>query len=307
VYDQPTYGIQMEAVKATSNKTAARSRWGNNYLENRSYQQTYGNPVVLGQVMTENDADFSVFWSSQANSRTGTPTASSFAAGKHVAEDTDQTRADETIGYIVVEAGSGTINGEEYLAGVGADIVRGTQNSSLGYLYNTSSNVFLTGGVLSSAAMDGGDGGWPVFRASPIGNGGIRLAVEEDRIRDNERSHTTEQVAYFLLGTSLGNTPAALLQPETEIQVEALNPISSELRVFPNPTSGYVNLVLSAPEATARQLRILDLTGRVLQQRTLPNARELYERIALENIRPGIYLLQVVSGKERLTKRIIVR
>jgi hypothetical protein len=50
--------------------------------------------------------------------------------------------------------------------------------------------------------MDGGDGGWAVLDGSspPDPSGGaIEQVVDEDRLRDSERNHTTEQVASFVI------------------------------------------------------------------------------------------------------------
>lgn len=309
VYDFPTYGVTMEAVLAESTLTAARGRWGNNYLETRSYQNTYANPVVLGQVMSQNDADFSVFWASQNGNRSSAPSSNSFAAGKQVSEDSDRTRANETIGYIVIEAGSGTINGEAYEAGVGSDIVRGQQNSSQGYLYNLSANLYLTGGVLSSAGIDSGEGGWPVFKADPIGAGGFRLAIEEDQLRDSERRHTTEEVAYLVFGQDQGNTPASLPTPEPTITAEAPVIISvlapeSEVQLFPNPATDYLTVVYPAANDASVQLTVWDLTGRKVIERTVRGA--VRQRLEVSQLQPGIYLLDLRSGTDRQTKRFIV-
>ena len=58
--------------------------------------------------------------------------------------------------------------------------------------------------VVSAAAMDGGDGGWPVAWGSPATTASqLFLAIDEDQIRDSERRHTTEQVAYIAFGAPL--------------------------------------------------------------------------------------------------------
>ena len=43
--------------------------------------------------------------------------------------------------------------------------------------------------------MDGGDGSWAVMPSAP-GNTSAQFEADEDQIGDNERNHTTEQVAY---------------------------------------------------------------------------------------------------------------
>ena len=59
VYTQAEHGITLEAVTFTSTLTDGPGSW---LGTTRSYANSYPNPVVLGQVMSANDADWSVFW-----------------------------------------------------------------------------------------------------------------------------------------------------------------------------------------------------------------------------------------------------
>lgn len=198
---------KLEAVKvdasATSGKTAG---W---QIGSQGYQQAYSTPVVVGQVMSANDEDWSVFWSS-STSRTSPASSSALNVGKHVGEDSDTTRATETLGYFVLEAtAAGSIEGLSFTAGVGTDTVRGVGNGT--YRYSNTTPDGATTAVLSSAGMDGGDGGWAALMGeTPLASAGdIFLAIDEDQIRDSERKHTTEQVAYFVIGEPVGEGEAS--------------------------------------------------------------------------------------------------
>lgn len=92
-------------------------------MEHLTYNWSYANPVVLGQVMSYNDPDWSAFWCSNGT-RQNPPDSSNLYVGKHVGEDTDITRNPEVLGVIVVEAGSGVVNGMSYEADLGADSIR---------------------------------------------------------------------------------------------------------------------------------------------------------------------------------------
>ena len=205
VYDEP--GYKLEAVKYSEAQTSRKGSWG---IDTLGYQQSYSSPVVVGQVMSANDSDWSVFWAS-SNSRTSPPSASQLNVGKHVAEDPNTSRATETIGYLVIEATqSGTIEGLPFVAGVGSDIVRGVGNGTYEYSYTAMPNAKTA--VLSSAGMDGGDGGWPVLRGTnplPPAGGTIDLSIDEDQLGDSERNHTTEQVAYFVIDPPAAQVTAA--------------------------------------------------------------------------------------------------
>ena len=206
-YNKTEHGINMEVVKFNSTITASKGSW---LRQVRSFYNSYTDPVVIGQVMSENDPNWSVFWASSDTSRTNIPNGVSLASGKHVGEDIVSNRIDELVGYIVLEAGAYTIDGKSLLAGVGADSVSGVGNSATGYSYAISNIANPETVILSSAAMDGGDGGWPVlFGADPVSASTIQLAIDEDQIRDTERNHTSEQVAYLAISAQSNGAPSA--------------------------------------------------------------------------------------------------
>jgi hypothetical protein len=198
-------GRQVEAHKYLSTVTDHNASWVG---EGQVYAHTYTNPVVLGQVMSENDSGWSVFWS-YGSTRTNPPSATVLNTGKTVAEDPDITRVDEVIGFIVIEGGVGTIGGVKYEVALGADTVRGV-GSAPPYRYTFSRSFTKVPGVAiaSLAAMDGGDGGWAyLYGTSPLSATQIGLAIDEDQTGDPERSHTTEQVGYWVFEDPVNYPP----------------------------------------------------------------------------------------------------
>jgi len=193
VYNESNHGVVMEAVKVNSSITARNGSWT---IVERNYENAYNSPVVLGQVMTYNDQRWSTFWSSTAIAISAPPSSSSFACGKHIGQDTDHDRLDETVGYLVIESSSGFIGDIEYAAALGTDNVT---HANIIYNYTGVNNAESV--VLGPMAMDGGDGYWPVLISdTPLSNNTITLSVDEDQIRDTERNHTTEQLGYLVLG-----------------------------------------------------------------------------------------------------------
>jgi hypothetical protein len=229
VYNVETHGIKMEAVKFESTVTDETSSWVG---EERSYQTVFTSPVVLGQVMTYNDANFSVFWA-RGSSQSNPPSASQLFVGKHVAQDSNKTRANETIGYIVLEDGVTTIQNSNLnvrlLAGLGPDSVSGISGNS-SYNYSISGLTGITTAVLSSAAMDGGDGGWPVlYGDTPFTTSTIQLSYDEDMVQDTERAHTSEQVAFLGIDYSFSpDTDNDGLSDDAENNTYGTNPNISD-------------------------------------------------------------------------------
>ena len=195
IYTVSSHGVTMEAVRLESTTTDGRGAWVGTPS---AFVNTYNNPVVLGQIMTANDPLPSLFWS-RGSTVQDRPSYGSLWVGKHVGEDPNRDRAKETIGYVVFEAGTGAIGGLRYEAGVGAAAIQGFGNSPP-YSYENLNEISFPVVVLSIAGMKGGNGGWPVIyeTGSPQEPGQLQLAIDEDRLSDQERSHVAEEVAYFL-------------------------------------------------------------------------------------------------------------
>jgi hypothetical protein len=194
-------GVNVEAQIYDSTVTAENNNWAS---ELQSYLQGYTNPVVVGQVMSENDADWSVFWC-RGTSRTNPPSSSVLRTGRTVCEDPDAGRANETVGFIVFEAGHGTIGGVEFEALLGADSVRGIGNAPpYTYTFSSAFSTVPTVAVTTMAGMDGGNGGWAyTYGSNPTSTTQLDLAIDEDTVKDSERKHTPEQVGYIVFESEL--------------------------------------------------------------------------------------------------------
>jgi hypothetical protein len=201
-------GVNLEAQIYLSTVTDEDGSWVG---EPQSYGQSYANPVVLGQVMSDNDPDWSTFWC-QGGSRSDPPSATALTTGKMVGEDTDATREDETIGFIVFEAGHGTIGGVEYEAALGADTVQGVGDSPpYVYTFNTAFAAAPQVVVATLAGMDGPNGGWAQAHGSTLATTtSLYLSIDEDQVGDSERNHITEQVGYVAFGGTANIPPVAV-------------------------------------------------------------------------------------------------
>ena len=152
--------------------------------------------------MTSNDPAWSTFWSSGYNVAQ-VPTSGDMWIGKHVGEDDNRTRADEMLGVIVMEAGSGQIDGILYVAGITDDAIGGTNPDYLDYYFNhnyptDSFNAPPSFMVATQMAMDGYNGGWAMLSADSSQTD-LQVRIDEDQLYDAERGHTSEQVGFFVM------------------------------------------------------------------------------------------------------------
>ena len=198
-YTEAEHGINLEAHRFESNMVSSVTAWE---LDPQTYQNTYQEPVVIGQVMSYNDPRWSSFWSSSKTDRASAANVLGFSMGRQVGEDPDTDRLAETLGYVVIEAGMYELNGVHFYAALGDDSIRGVSNSSHGYPYETPLGQ-LDCAVASMATMKGLDGGFPVlFTEDPFGQRSkLMLAIDEDQIVDEERSHDGESVSFLAFGS----------------------------------------------------------------------------------------------------------
>lgn len=195
IYTTENNGVKLEAIKVESAVVDRAGRWRGQEL---IVQNQYENPVVLGQVTTWFDQRFSTFWARGVSKKVAPSTGSIFV-GKHIGEDTDRERSSETLAVIITETGPGTISGLNYIAGVGDNTVIGITNNKSPIPYPFLDSIDGQLAILSMAGMNGGNGGWPVlYGEDALFSNSLFIAVDEDQIKDVERSHIPEQLSYIV-------------------------------------------------------------------------------------------------------------
>jgi hypothetical protein len=242
-------GRAFEAQQVVSIKEDRPYSWNGDRV---GYLGSYTTPVVLGQVMTYNDARWSVFWSHGAGpDPRREPANSAIFVGKSVGEDPVIDRADETLGFMVFEAGSGTASGVPYSIGLGTQTIWGYSNNPRGgdYTFAPAFSTTPKVAVVTQAGMDGGDGSWALLRgATPFNATTLNLVVDEDQLKDTERWAVEHQVGYAVFGNDINLTlsppPAALMaatsldartQPETS--QSAPKPVSLDVVAIDGQTN----------------------------------------------------------------------
>ena len=317
VYRDAYDGVTMEARKINSSATTGM---GNHNREQRDYLQAYNKPVVLGQVMTENDTLWSVFWSSLSNS-SGTPaSATSLAAGKHIGADTITNRANETLGMIVIDSGAYTLRGIHLEAKVGDNTILGVgNNGNTGFQYPINMTN-ANGAILSTAGMNGGDTHWPVlFSETPFLDTAFVLSVDEDQITDSERAHTTEEVAYIVFDNSQA-IPFSLEDNEGEAfsnNQEVANPTpeiiapanrSSNLLLYPNPAYNQLTLEAEVVQNGERRIVITDISGKPFLAQVLLRDDNIFikHELDISQLPTGTYFLQLWIGNERQVEPFVI-
>jgi len=180
-------GTTIEAHRYNTATVGSSSGWN---ADSMSYDNVYGtDPIVLHQLMSDNDPAWITTWVSQNGSQTNPPNTSGFQMALNCAETCTSHGASETIGWVAIQMSvTDTVNGVDFETQRTADNVTGYPNcinTSLLQSYSVAPIV-----LSSMLEMDGGNGGWNVICNQATSQAGFHS--EEDQVGDSERSHTGE-------------------------------------------------------------------------------------------------------------------
>jgi hypothetical protein len=108
-------------------------------------------------------------------------------------------------------------------------------------------------------------------------------------------------------------TPFNLAPPKSTDDRESIqeDPMATEsglhVALYPNPSAGLVNLAVELPEGQPIALRVVDATGRVVLEQNLEGqGGENVFQLDLSGQHGGIYVVDLVAGKERAQKRVML-
>ena len=81
-----------------------------------------------------------------------------------------------------------------------------------------------------------------------------------------------------------------------------------DISLYPNPTSGLVNLDIELTTLMDVHTRVMDMGGRIIFELDRPNALTLKEQFDLSTHPTGLYIIQVVAdGKPYYAKLMVAR
>jgi len=193
--------LKMEAGKINTDKTGSYAVWFYEPINFKGAPNFFSaSPVVLHQVMTNNDSRWIGSYVSSPSSLTSPPSASGMRIGLNAAE-TATSHQVETIGYLAIQNNSsGQIDGVDWETLDRAN-TRGYDNGCYSANYsNNYTTAPLT--LVAQQTMNGSnEGSWGMMCDNQSGRAYVQ--VDEDQVRDAERSHVGETVGLLALGQNL--------------------------------------------------------------------------------------------------------
>jgi hypothetical protein len=186
-------GRKIEANKYLSTETDHSTSWtGEKCAYTNAYTKDH---IVLGQVMSYNDASWSVFWSRGSKLKFG-PDKDNLWTGKHTGEN-NGAHLDKTVGYIVIDEGTrDSVDGIPIETRRGSDIAvdyEGGQHQQYAFFkaFDETPEVAVLSqvgmkngaGTSDNSLLGGEDGSWAVL-AQIVSDTFMLVAVYEDEVTD---------------------------------------------------------------------------------------------------------------------------
>ena len=197
-------GVRIEAH--THDTSTVGSNGGTWTGDSMTYNHTYGaDPLVLHQVMSENDTDWIASFVSDDGTISEPPDTSGFWLALNGAE-VATSHGSETIGWIAMdETTSGVAGSTDYENEITPDTIEGYDDGCFTRTY-TGSYAEVPYSVVAQQEQDGNNGGWLVQCSGSIAQ--IGITVDEDQVGDAERAHTTETAGWISFDGAFSYTDA---------------------------------------------------------------------------------------------------
>ncbi|MEL7119347.1 MAG: T9SS type A sorting domain-containing protein [Bacteroidota bacterium] len=80
-----------------------------------------------------------------------------------------------------------------------------------------------------------------------------------------------------------------------------------ELKTFPNPSTGQVNIDIKAFIGNAAVLRVQNLNGQVVYSENLGMVYQNQQQINLNELESGLYLLTIESAGQLATSKLVIK
>lgn len=114
---------------------------------------------------------------------------------------------------------------------------------------------------------------------------------------------------FIVAGSIQENLGAAANVSQLPVASRSIKSVTAEVenkrlsvKALPNPSAHYFTLISSSNSNKKLQLRVTDVLGKTVEVRSVGSNSSL--RVG-ENYRPGIYLVEAVQGKEKVTLKLI--
>ena len=185
--------LKIEAGKIITANTGSYAGWPYDTVNFKGGSNFFSaSPIVFHQVMTNNDSYWINSYVSGLTSLSNPPDISGMRIGLNAAE-TATSHQSETIGWVAAERGvAGNISGINWESNLSGTTVRGYDDGCYAIDYQNNYSAPPITLVAEQTVNGSSEGSWAQLCGNS--NSQASVQVDEDQVRDQERSHVAERV-----------------------------------------------------------------------------------------------------------------
>jgi len=80
-----------------------------------------------------------------------------------------------------------------------------------------------------------------------------------------------------------------------------------KILLYPNPASEKIKIQIETIQPETLQITLYDIVGRALKTFTLEAAQQTIQTMDVSNLAKGIYMLQVVTSKGQVMRKVVIQ
>jgi hypothetical protein len=133
----------------------------------------------------------------------------------------------------------------------------------------------------------------------------VMISISSNAVMQHLTKHGVGTSHADKLGDCNGTCITAIVVPAPIANNSDINEISSEIVIFPNPSSGIFEIQVSNMEK-GTEFNLIDYSGRLIDRKKVTSNLNDKVTIGNDQLPPGIYFLRIISTKETIVKKLIV-
>jgi len=198
----------------------------------------------------------------------------------------------------MVKVGNFDSDNSEEIFGINA-------NYAVAFNFNTSLNTVTWDGTYNSVIAD-----WSIPKGSATYDNYVFLNTDKNSkqqdlltLRNNGQYFSANLYAFRENNISSNPCPSARLASNStsDLKENILND-QNDLKLYPNPSTGVVNVTLKEGEASGL-VRVIDVAGKELYVKQITSTDSALDLSAFEN---GIYFVILESSTQKSTSKVII-
>ncbi|WP_178986472.1 zinc-dependent metalloprotease [Winogradskyella helgolandensis] len=149
------------------------------------------------------------------------------------------------------------------------------------------------------------------INCSTLSNGDS--VVSEDALSVVDGTNSQGDWVFYIFDSTVNGTVSSINSVTIEVcenSVEAVLSVQDneldQLSIYPNPNNGEFNIHFNPKSGEDISVAVYDIRGRSIYTKNYNNVSRFDETIQLNNAQSGVYLLTIMDGSQKVTKKIIV-